>query len=203
METVGMSWSELQALIRELAILAGVGALIFTAAQVRQMQKAREAESLLKILEMSFLALGANPLATFRRNFQMKPVFPSYEEFVCREDTQEAAQVGRLIWYYIYMGIALRQRLLPEEALMRWHAPAITRTWRSLLPIIEGVRKETGSPGFARHFEFLAVRAAQWLRRYQAAEHKFFARVQEETRDLAAELQPFDAVVYTERDKQG
>lgn len=196
MDMTGISWAELQSVIRELAILAGVAALVFTAAQVRQMQKAQEAESLLKILETSFYALGANPVATFRRSFQLKPAFATYEDFVRCEDSQDAAQVGRLIWYYIYMGVTLRQGLLPEEALMRWHAPAIIRTWVSLIPIIEGMRTETNSPGFARHFEYLAVRAADWLRRHRASEHKFFDRVQQDARNLTAEHQPFDVAVY-------
>lgn len=202
METAGVGWAELQSVIRELAILAGVAALVFTAAQVRQMQKIREAESLLKILEMSFLALGANPVASFRRNFQMKPAFATYEEFVQCEDTQAAAQIGRLIWYYVYMGVTLRQKLLPEEAVMRWHAPAIIRTWVSLVPIVEGVRKETNSPGFGRHFEYLAVRAASWLRRHQSSERRFFARIQEDARSLATDVQPFDVAVYTDRARE-
>src|SRR3989304_3949931 len=123
MGTIGVGLAELQVVIHELAILAGVGALVFAAAQVRQMQKLREAESLLKVLEMSFSALGANPVATFRRNFHMQQVFTTYEEFVRREDDQEAGQNGKIIWYYIFLGVSLRQKLLPEDALMRWHAP--------------------------------------------------------------------------------
>lgn len=196
MDTTGIGWADLQWVIREIAILAGVVALVFTAGQVRQMQKSREAEVLLKILETSFSALGANPVATFRRNFLLKPAFASYEDFQRCEDTPDAAHVGRLIWYYIFMGVILRQKLLPEEALMRWHAPAIIRAWISLIPVIEGVRKETNSPGFGRHFEYLAVRASEWLRRHGSSEHKFFYRVQQHARDLSAEHQPFDVAVY-------
>lgn len=201
MGTFGVGWMELQVVIRELAILAGVGAVVFAAAQVRQMQKVREAESLLKVLEMSINALGANPVATFRRNFHMQQVFKSYEEFVRCEDSQEAGQIGRLIWYYVFLGVTLRQRLLPEEALMRWHAPAIIRTWTSVLPIIEGVRHETDSPGFGRHFEYLAVRAVSWLRRHKSSESKFFADIHKEAVSLASDEEQlrFDATVYRER----
>jgi len=204
METIGIGWVDLQVVIHELAILAGVGAVVFAAAQVRQMQKVREAESLLKVLEMSFTALGSNPVATFRRNFHMQQVFTTYEEFVRCEDGQDAGQIGKLIWYYVFLGVTLRQRLLPEEALMRWHAPAIIRTWISVLPIIEGMRQETNSPGFARHFEYLAVRAADWLRHHQASESKFFADIQNDAVNLASDREhlSFDATVYRKRSQR-
>lgn len=203
MEAMGLSWGGFQGVIRELAILAGAAALVFAAAQVRQMQRMREADSLLKILEMNLEALGANPVAVFRRNFQVAQAPMTYEEFVRREDTPEAAQAGKLILMYMYMGIALRQRLLSEDALMRMHAPAITRSWRTLLPIVEGLRRETNSPGFSRHFEYLAVRAATWLSRQQAAEGQFFARVTQESKRLAEEDRPLDVTVYAGPSKGG
>jgi len=201
MEAMGLSWVALQSIIRELAILAGAAALVFAAAQVRQMQRMREAETLLKILEMDLEVLGTNPIATFRRNFQMGQAFMNYEEFVQREAMPEAAQAGKLILMYMFMGIVLRQKLLSEESLMRWHAPAITRGWRTLSPIVEGLRRETNNHGFGRHFEYLAVRAASWLRRHQAAERKFLARVNQESKRLREEERPLDVTVYVDLSK--
>lgn len=203
MEVMGLSWEVLQGVIRELAILGGAAALVFAAAQVRQMQRMREADSLLKILEMNLEVLGANPVAVFRRNFQVAQAPMSYEEFLRREDAPEVAQAGRLIVMYMYMGIAIRQRMLSEDALMRMHAPAILRTWRTLSPIVEGLRRDTNSPGFSRHFEYLAVRAATWLRRHRATEHRFFAAVTEESKRLPQEDQPLDVTVYADPSKGG
>lgn len=195
MEPMGASWAAVGAIVRELAILAGAAALVFAAAQVRQMQKAREAESLLKVLEMALGMVGTNPIATFRRSFQVNRPFMSYEEFVRREEGAEAAQAGKLITFYIFMGVVLRQKLLPEDSLMRWHAEAILRSWRTLFPIVEGVRRETGNFGFGRHFEFLVVRAAAWLRRHKAIERQFLARTDQEARRLSDERPP-DLTVY-------
>lgn len=198
---LGFDWALLQVVIHEFAILAGVGAMVFAAGQVWQMQKIREAESLLKILETSFDVLGANPISMFRQNFQMGQSLMTYEEFVERESTPEVSQVGKIIWYYIYMGVALRQRLLPAEALMRWHAPAIVRTWRSIIPIVQGLRQETNSPGFARHFEYLAGEAAAWLQQNQAAEQQFFAKVHEKSKALMEKTEPSDVAVYGQSKK--
>lgn len=199
MEAMGLSLTALQSIIRELPILAGATALVFAAAQVRQMQKMREAESLIRILEITLEGLGTNPITTFRREFGHG--FMNYEEFIQREDTPEAAQAGKLIWMYILMSIVLRQKLLSEQSLMRWHAPAITRAWRTLFPIVEGVRRETNSPGFGRHFEYLAVRATTWLQRQQATEQQFFASVHQESKRLREEEHPLDVTVYGDRSK--
>lgn len=203
METIGLNWGVFQVLVRELAILAGATALVFAAAQVRQMQKMREAEVLLKVLEMHLGVLGTNPVATFRRSFRVERPFMTYDEFVQCADTPEAIQAGKLIMMYMFMGVVLRQGLLPEEVLMRSHADAIARSWRTLLPIVDGLRRETGNHGFGRHFEYAAVRAATWLHRHQAVERAFFARTDQESKRLVHGERPPDVIVYGDPKQDG
>lgn len=68
-----------------------------------------------------------------------------------------------LAFWFDEVGAALRQRLISDNIIfqMGGSAYATVRCWRNMLPIVEAVR--TRSPSAFIHFEYVAVRAQQWL----------------------------------------
>ncbi|MDQ6767177.1 MAG: hypothetical protein M3Z41_05155 [Candidatus Eremiobacteraeota bacterium] len=66
--------------------------------------------------------------------------------------------------WYEWSGTMVKRRLLPEGAFFDIAAPQVVRAWENLEQAIAVMRRTRG-PKTYENFEFLAVRARQWLAR--------------------------------------
>jgi hypothetical protein len=76
-----------------------------------------------------------------------------------------------LAFWFDEVGIALRQGLISPEIIFQVGGSAYTtvRSWQTMLPLIDAVR--TRAPSAFVHFEYVAVRAQQWIRAHPQGDY--------------------------------
>jgi hypothetical protein len=76
-----------------------------------------------------------------------------------------------LAFWFDEVGIALRQRLISPEIIFQVGASAQTtvRSWQTMLPLIDAIR--TRAPSAFLHFEYVAVRAQQWIQAHPQGDY--------------------------------
>jgi hypothetical protein len=76
-----------------------------------------------------------------------------------------------LAFWFDEVGIALRQRLISPEIIFQVGGSAYTavRSWKTMLPLIDAVR--TRAPSAFLHFEYVAVRAQQWIQSHPQGDY--------------------------------
>ena len=141
---------------------ASVAAIV----QLRHLRTSNRLNALLEIMNQWNLPSVQTALAELQR-IPVKLNDPAYVETLNTSGSIERAHYPEFLAMDLWeqIGTFVKRGLVDESILLDITSAQITKSWRSCEPVISVLRSNAGPSAF-ENFEYLAVRATLWNRRY-------------------------------------
>jgi len=158
-------------LVNALAALGTFVVITATAiAAVIQLRHLRTSNQLTAFMTIThdFESPEFRELQTYIRNdLQAKMCDPGYRDEVLDRRGVDRVKHPEAVAcaFFEGLGLVLKRRLVDEAIFLDAFALVIIRNWEALSPFV-AIRRERGGPADWENFEYVAVRAYQWVKRY-------------------------------------
>ncbi len=176
-----------------LSTIASVGTFIVIGAtaivaiiQLRHMRVSNQLEGLLSVLARVEDANFNTWLTDTQRQLPVLMADPAYVQSILDNTFDRNVAWLQLGNSYDWVGSLVKNNLIPEDAFLDVYAFRVVQAWELMAPITVLARHDVGDATW-ENFEYLYVRASQWLARHRDSNYP--------KRVPRANLPAFDSVV--------
>jgi len=165
-KAAGVSEAALGVLLSGATLVVVAAASVAAIVQLRYLRQSNHLNGLLEILNQWNLPAVQSALSELRA-IPQKMKDPKYLEMLKAPGTVERAKYPELLALDLWeqIGTYCKYALIDEKVLLDITSAQVLSAWRSAEPLITLVRERAGMSAF-ENFEYLAMRATQWGRRY-------------------------------------
>ena len=161
-----MTEGQIGILLTAATLIVVAAASVAAIVQLRYLRASNHLNALLEILNQWNLPAVQTALAELR-SVPERMKDPKYLEVLRGPGAIERAKYPEFLALDLWeqIGTYSKYGLLDENILLDITSAQVAAAWQNAEPLIEFVRRRAGLSAF-ENFEYLAVRAAQWSRRY-------------------------------------